>query len=142
MSHLPENISVALRELDRDYHDGDLTQKGYMKKRAILLEPFKTLVSVNGTVSFGVDPVGVGEGQDVQVPVGGARKLLSLTVVDGREEGTEVKVEERYLAEKVAIAKRKELNRDRDLKKALDDWEKKYGAWVSPLVTLFPLHLL
>lgn len=142
MSHLPENISVALRELDHDYHDGDLTQKGYMKKRAILLEPFKTLVSVNGTVSFGVDPVGVGEGQGVQVPVGGARKLLSLTAVDEGEEGTEIEVEEHHLAEKVAIAKRKELNRDRDLKKALDDWEKKYGAWVSPSVNLFPLHVL
>ena len=56
--------------------------------------------------------------------MGGVRKLL-WCVEKGGEEG------ERRLAEEVAIAKRKELNRDRDLRKALEEWEVKYGVWVS-----------
>ena len=109
-----------------------------MKKRAVLLEPFKNLVSVNGTVSFGVKPdkveeeghgpVGGAKAEDKQEeeghgPVGGARKLLSFMGVEEREH--------RHLAEVVAIAKLKELNRERDLRKAVVEWEKKYGEWVS-----------
>ena len=123
-----ENVSVALRALNQEYHEGDLTEKGYMKKQAILLEPFKNLVSTNGTVSFrtkqtedkidSLDDSRVGQG-----PVGGARKLLSLTGVDGEEV-------EYQVAEVVAVAKLKELNRERDLRKAVEEWEKMYGPWV------------
>lgn len=141
------NVSNALKALDQEYHDGDLTQKGYMKKRAVLLEPFKNLVSVNGTVLFGVKPdkevedspeeghipVGGAKAEKTQEeghgPVGGARKLLSFT---GEEER-----ESHHLAEVVAIAKLKELNRERDLRKAVEEWEKKYGQWVSTLCFFF-----
>ena len=125
---MPKNISDALRELDQDYREGDITDKGYIKKRAILLEPFRNLVSVNGTVSFGVHLDNVENGQvDGRGPVGGARRLLSFM---GEEEGG-VEEEERRLADVVATAKRKELNREKDMKKAREEWEKKYGAWVS-----------
>lgn len=158
------NVSNALKALEQEYHEGDLTQKGYTKKRAVLLEPFKNLVAVNGTVLFGVkpnkevedgqeegrDPVGGAKVEDGQEegrapvgganleeenpeeghgPVGGARKLLSLTRA---KEGEGEEERESYrLAEVVAIAKMKELNRERDLRKAVEDWEKKYGQWVS-----------
>ena len=98
-----------------------------MKKRARLLEPFKNLVSVNGPVSFGVEKDQVDSKEDNQGGrglVGGVRKLLWFEG-GGGEEG------EQRLAEEVAIAKRKELNRDRDLMKALEEWEMKYGEWVS-----------
>ena len=156
------NVSDALKALEQEYHEGDLTQKGYMKRRAVLLEPFKNIVAVNGTVLFGVvkpnkevedgrekgrnpvggakvedgqeevrDPVGGAKVEDGQEegrgPVGGARKLLSFM---GAEVG-EVERENYRLAEVVAIAKMKELSRERDLKKAVEEWEKKYGQWVS-----------
>lgn len=126
-SLLPKNVSAALRALDHDYQDGDITEKGYMKKRAVLLEPFKNLVSVNGTVSFGVQRDQVDSKEDSRHGnglVGGVRKLL-LFEGGGQDE------EEHHLAEVVAIAKRKELNRDKDLRKALEEWEMKYGEWVS-----------
>ena len=155
------NVSDALKALEQEYHEGDLTQKGYMKRRAVLLEPFKNIVAVNGTVLFGVkpnkevedgrekgrdpmggakvedaqeeghDPVGGAKVEDGQEEgrgaVGGARKLLSFM---GAEEG-EVERENHRLAEVVAIAKMKELSRERDLRKAVEEWEKKYGQWVS-----------
>jgi transposase len=50
----------------------------------------------------------------------------------GAEEGEgEEERESRRLAEVVAIAKMKELNRERDLRKAVEEWEKKYGQWVG-----------
>ena len=186
-----------------------------MKKRAVLLEPFKNLVAVNGTVLFGVkpnkeveegqeegrvpvggakveeneeeghvpaggakmeeneeegrvpaggvkveenqeeghSPVKVKESQeegrdpigganlqenpeDRRGPVGGARKLLSFMGAEG--EGDEER-ESRHLAEMVAIAKMKELNRERDLRKAVEEWEKKYGEWVSASSVAFCL---
>ena len=154
-----------------------------MKRRAVLLEPFKNIVTVNGTVLFGVvkpnkeveddqekghdpvggakvedgreegrdpvggakvedgreegrDPVGGAKVEDGQEegrgPVGGARKLLSFTGA----EGGEVEGKNYRLAEVVAIAKMKELSRERDLKKAVEEWEKKYGQWVST-----PVHV-
>ena len=123
MSHLPENVSVALRALDRDYVDGDLTQKGYLKRRAVLLEPFKNLVSINGSISFGVERIKQEDEVGGRGPVGGARKLLSF---EGDGEGEELR-----LAEMVTIAKRKELNRERDLQKAVEEWERRHGTWVS-----------
>ena len=124
MSRLPENVSVALRALDRDYVDGDLTQKGYLKRRAVLLERFKNLVSINGSVSFGVEKTKEEEDEvGGRGPVGGARKLLSF---EGGGEGEELR-----LVEMVTNAKRKELNRERDLKKAVEEWERRHGMWVS-----------
>ena len=98
-----------------------------MKKRAVLLEPFKYLVSVNGTVAFGVerdhqDDSKV-DSQGGRSPVGGVRKLLLFE--EGGEDG------EHHLAEEIAVAKQKELNRDKDLRKALEEWEIRYGEWVS-----------
>ena len=172
MSRLPVNVSNALKALEQEYHEGDLTQKGYMKKRAVLLEPFKNLVAVNGTVLFGVkpnkeveesqeeghvpaggdkveenqeegrDPVGGANLENPEEgygPVGGARKLLSFMEAEG--EGDEER-ESRHLAEVVAIAKIKELNRERDLRKAVEEWEKKYGEWVSASIVTVAFCLL
>ena len=81
----------------------------------MLLEPFKNLVSVNGAVSFGVERDQADSKEDNRRGlVGGVRKLL---MFEGGEEG------ERRLTEEVAIAKQKELNRDRDSRKALEKWE-------------------
>ena len=200
MSCLPVNVSNALKALEQEYHEGDLTQKGYMKKRAVLLEPFKNLVSVNGTALFGVklnkeveesreegripvggakveenqeeeghvpaggakveenqeeghspvresqeeghDPIGganLENPEEGRGPVGGARKLLSFMGTEG--EGDEER-ESHHLAEVVAIAKMKELNRERDLRKAVEEWEKKYGEWVSASSVAFCLSSL
>lgn len=155
------NVSNALKALEQEYYEGDLTQKGYMKKRAVLLEPFKNLIAVNGTISFGVKEVkddqeegrvpvdgakveeNPPDGGHVPVdkadaaqnpeegrgPVGGARKLLSFMDAEGA--GDDEERESRRLAKVVAIAKMKEMNRERDLRKAVEEWEKKYGQWVS-----------
>ena len=42
-SVLPENISHALKSLDQELKEGDLTEKGYLKRKFHLLEPFKHL---------------------------------------------------------------------------------------------------
>ena len=119
-----------MRALEQDYFDGDLTQKGYLKRKAVLLEPFKNLVSINGSISFAGAEREEVESKEDEVdgrgPVGGARKLLWLPGDDDDDEG-----EEFHLAEMVAVAKRKELNRERDLKKAVEEWERRHGTWVS-----------
>ena len=59
---LPEDVVDKIAELDLELSEGDITQKGYEKKRAKLLEPFlrkneitKSKVNGNGS-SLAVDP--------------------------------------------------------------------------------------
>ena len=58
---LPEDVVDKIAELDLELSEGDITQKGYEKKRAKLLEPFlrkddkKSKVNGNGN-SLAVDP--------------------------------------------------------------------------------------
>lgn len=63
-SSLPENVSLALKEVDREYREGELTEKGYLKRRGQLLEPFRHLLAVaaNGSVRFGDTAAGAAEG--------------------------------------------------------------------------------
>lgn len=50
-SVLPENISQALKSLDQELKEGDLTERGYLKRKFHLLEPFKHLLVVTGNKS-------------------------------------------------------------------------------------------
>lgn len=65
MSFLPPNVSQALQLLDKEWQDGDLTRKGYLKQRAILLRNFSHLVRVNGTEEFGHTLKGAAPGPSV-----------------------------------------------------------------------------
>lgn len=54
---------------------------------------------------------------------GRLRRLLQLSEEPGAEE--------QYHASMVEKSKWKQLNQELELKKAVDEWEKKYGAWVG-----------
>lgn len=49
MSALSENVSQALKSLEKEYIEGDLTEKGYLKRKSKLLEPFRHLMFMNGS---------------------------------------------------------------------------------------------
>lgn len=49
MSVLSENVSQALKSLEKEYREGDLTEKGYLKRKSKLLEPFRQLMFMNGS---------------------------------------------------------------------------------------------
>ena len=53
LSSLPQNVSHALRALEEEYREGDLTEKGFLKRKTQLLEPFKQLMASNASVYFG-----------------------------------------------------------------------------------------
>lgn len=95
-SLLPVGVATSLAQLDKEKKEGDLTMRGYLKRRSQLLKEFPHLLQNNGTISF-EKKVGY---------VGGAkRKLLSID------------------------EKRKSLKDD--LIKAVSEWEKQHGPWVS-----------
>ena len=50
-SVLPENVSQALKSLDQELKEGDLTERGYLKRKVHLLEPFKHLLVAAGNKS-------------------------------------------------------------------------------------------
>ncbi len=52
-SLLPLNVSKALELLDSELRDGELTQRGYVRKRAELLKKHRHLVTFNGSLQFG-----------------------------------------------------------------------------------------
>lgn len=45
---LPDEVREKLAELDLELSEGDITKKGYDKKRDALLAPFKSLRAANG----------------------------------------------------------------------------------------------
>ena len=68
-SLLPVGVVKQLGELEREWREGDLTRRGFLKRRNQLLNHFPLIRQANGSVTFGA-----GAGQ-----VGGAtRKLLSV----------------------------------------------------------------
>lgn len=52
VSLLPGNVSQSLRQLEAELKEGELTEKGYLLQRAVLLRPFPHLLTSNGTVQF------------------------------------------------------------------------------------------
>ena len=51
---LSKNVSQALQSLEQEFRAGDLTEKGYLKRKFHLLEPFRhLLVAVNGSQEGG-----------------------------------------------------------------------------------------
>lgn len=112
-------------QLEEEYHQGDLTEKGFLKRKAKLLAPFGHLVTANGSLFFGTttEPEaltmgGGGERGDVaknggmrthHVELlqdgGGGRKLLSVTE------------EEMALADTIARTKHKELTQANELRR-------------------------
>ena len=58
---------------------------------------------------------------------GGIRRLLQLS---------EPSPNELYHASMIEKGKWKQLHRERELKKAVDEWEKKYGSWVSMIAMM------
>ncbi len=52
-SLLPAAVRDDLSLLELEYHQGDLTEKGFLKKKAQLLAPFGHLVTANGSLYFG-----------------------------------------------------------------------------------------
>lgn len=79
-SLLPQNISRGLSQLEAALKDGDITLRGYWIKKTSILEPFKHLVTTNGTIQFKQKTVVKNESEavnDNKKIVGGARKLLT-----------------------------------------------------------------
>ena len=100
-SLLPVGVAKSLAELESEWKEGELTRRGYLKRRDQLLEDFPHLRQSNGSVVFGE---GAGE-------MGGAsRKLLSVD----REP---IAVQGKSLSD--------------DIIRAVSDWEHRYGHWVS-----------
>ena len=107
MSLLPVHMAEVLNQLETEWKAGDLTKRGYLKRRGQILAEHPHLREANGTIVFGG---GEGVGQ-----VGGAtRRLLSL----GEEE------EERGHRAQVK-------NLQHDITRAISAWEHLYGPWVS-----------
>ena len=106
-SLLPVDITDTLAQLEAELKAGDITSRGYLKRRGQILEKYPHFRQANGSVTF---RAGGGEGAG---PVGGAtRRLLSIHVPDEvREEPI------------------KSL-RD-DIIQAVTSWEHTYGPWVS-----------
>ena len=75
-SLLPVGVADTLAQLEAEWRDGDLTRRGYLKRRSQILDKYPHLLQTNGTVMFGPGDEGVGR-------VGGAtRRLLSAPEVD------------------------------------------------------------
>lgn len=99
-SLLPVGVSNALAQLETEWKEGDLTRRGYLKRRSQLLEEYPYLRTTNGSVVFGE---GVGQ-------VGGATRRL-LSVLEGKE----------------AISVKSLQD---DISRAVTAWEHMYGPWV------------
>ncbi|CAI8026125.1 N-acetylglucosamine-1-phosphotransferase subunits alpha/beta, partial [Geodia barretti] len=98
-SLLPVGVAKALAQLETKWREGDLTRRGYLRRRGQLLENYPHLRETNGSIVFGE---GVG-------PVGGAnRKLLS---VDKESIG----VQGKSLSD--------------DVIRAITNWERHHGHW-------------
>lgn len=68
-SLLPVGVANSLAQLETEWKEGDLTRRGYLKRKSQLLKEYPHLRTTNGSVVFGE---GVGQ-------VGGAtRRLLSV----------------------------------------------------------------
>lgn len=54
MTLLPTSVANSLRVLEEEWRDGDLTEKGYLKKKAMLLQPYSHLSVVHtSTIQLG-----------------------------------------------------------------------------------------
>ena len=69
VSLLPVGVAKALFELDTQWKEGDLTRRGYLKRRGLLLGEYPHLRQANGSVAFGEGAGQMG---------GAARRLLSI----------------------------------------------------------------
>ena len=106
-SLLPVDVVNALSQLEAEWKEGDLTRRGYLKRRGQILEAYPHLWENNGSVVFGRGRERVGH-------MGGAtRRLLFVT-----EEG-----------EKAMVGPVKSLQSD--IARAIAAWEHLYGPWVS-----------
>lgn len=52
VSLLPPNVSEALRQLDSELKEGELTQRGYVRRRGDLLRSYLHLTTFNGSQQF------------------------------------------------------------------------------------------
>ena len=69
-------VADSLAQLEAEWRDGDLTRRGYLKRRSQILDKYPHLLQTNGSIVFGPGGEGVGK-------VGGAtRRLLSVPEVD------------------------------------------------------------
>ncbi|XP_022777777.1 N-acetylglucosamine-1-phosphotransferase subunits alpha/beta-like [Stylophora pistillata] len=48
---LPQHVQISLEEVEKEYKDGDLTQKGYARKKAKILREFFTVVATEPAYS-------------------------------------------------------------------------------------------
>ena len=84
-SLLPVGVADTLAQLEAEWRDGDLTRRGYLRRRSQILDKYPHLLQTNGTVMFGPGDEGAGK-------VGGAtRRLLSAPEVDKRSTVVPVK---------------------------------------------------
>ena len=86
ITKLPAAVAASLAELEGEWVQGDLTVRGYLKRKSKLLEPYQHLVTANGSVAFpggGRGGAGGGEGAggggEGEGGAGVGRKLMSVS---------------------------------------------------------------
>lgn len=144
---LPNNTQHALRVLEQEFEDGELTAKGLAKYKHALLAPF---AEVSSTLQF---RAGRGHTRRMKsttpTPVHRGRKLQQLTLVEDDEDGEPVVVSEMrsyYVtragmqvprqdaerADAIADRKRKEFSFGADMALSIRAWEQHTGrAWTN-----------
>lgn len=105
ISLLPVGVANELNELDTQWMEGDLTRRGYLKRRSLILDEYPHLRVANGSVVF----------RERAGQMGGATRKL-LTIHEEEEDETN----------KVPVKSLKD-----DIIRSISDWEHRYGPWVS-----------
>ena len=103
-SELPVEVLASVQMLEKEYRDGYLTERGYLKRKAQLLEPF-----LNGATQ------GYLPGGTTPIPYTAASSPLPHGEVFQARRLQQVSEEEVELADYISEAKRKELRREGDM---------------------------
>ncbi|KAL5473979.1 hypothetical protein EMCRGX_G028549 [Ephydatia muelleri] len=121
-SELPVEVLASVQMLEKEYRDGYLTERGYLKRKAQLLEHF-----LNGATQSYLP------GGTTPIPYTAASSPLPHGEVFQARRLQQVSEEEVELVDYIAEAKRKELRREGDMNRAIAQWEEKHGPW-DPLL--------
>ena len=97
ISTLPSSIQERLKELDDELEEGDITHKGYDKKRKQLLDPYTGDVAAGGGV----------EGKDSPRTQSPTIQSLNLMIDDGETMGEEFSISVRKDAVHAAMQTRR-----------------------------------
>ena len=117
-SALPVNVLASMQMVEKDYRDGYLTERGYLKRKAQLLEPF-----LNGAI-HGAAPI-------PYVAISSPPPHGEVTFQARRLQ--QVSEEDVEMVNYISEAKKKELRREGDMNRAIAQWEEKHGPW-DPLL--------